>query len=344
MSASRNVSTFLLFGWFLSLFLLYYSMKSEVNYIAPLYKLSLRDATTVPRKISYSQWSIYEKCPRQWKLAYIDGLAPFTFSIETCFGTAFHETLQYFLTVMYTESVKRADDLNLRDILTTKLREEYKRCVEENNGEHFSNPLQLAEYLEDGAAILDWLKKRRKQYFSTKNWELVGIEIELCTQASTKNPSVYWYGFMDVVLRDITNNTMHIIDIKTSRTGWNKYQKSDSIKAAQLVAYKNYFSEQFGIPKDNIDVEFFIVKRKLVEESMFPQKRIQQFKPASGTVTQRKVQKSIDLFIEHCFDTEGNKNADAPYMAVSGKGDKNCKYCPFKTDYVNCPKENRIRS
>ena len=102
MSASRNVSTFLLFGWFLSLFLLYYSMKSEVNYIAPLYKLSLRDATTVPRKISYSQWSIYEKCPRQWKLAYIDGLAPFTFSIETCFGTAFHETLQYFLTFMYT--------------------------------------------------------------------------------------------------------------------------------------------------------------------------------------------------------------------------------------------------
>ena len=77
---------------------------------------------------------------------------------------------------------------------------------------------------------------------------------------------------------------------------------------------------------------------------MFPQNRIQQFKPASGTVTQRKVQISIDLFIEHCFDTEGNKNADAPYMAVSGKGDKNCKYCPFKTDYVNCPKENRIRS
>jgi biotin synthase-like enzyme len=30
-------------------------------------------------------------------------------------------------------------------------------------------------------------------------------------------------------------------------------------------------------------------------------------------------------------------------MAISGKGDKNCKYCPFKTDYENCPKEARIR-
>jgi hypothetical protein len=144
-------------------------------------------------------------------------------------------------------------------------------------------------------------------------------------------------------LRHVPTNTISILDIKTSRAGWNKYQKSDSIKAAQLVAYKNYFSTQFGMPKDNIDVEFFIVKRKMIEESMFPQKRIQQFKPAAGTVTQRKVQKQIDSFVESCFDLEGNKNAERPYLAISGKGDKNCKYCPFKTDYVNCPKENRIR-
>lgn len=313
------------------------------NYINPIYKLSLRDAESVPRKISYSQWSMYEQCPKKWKLSYIDNLAPFQSSIDTCFGTAFHETLQYYLTVMYTESVKKADDLNLRDILTNKLREEYIKNVTDANGVHFSNPLQMAEYLEDGVAILDWFKKRRKQYFSTKDWELVGIEIELCTQASEKNPAVYWYGFIDVVLRHVPTNKIYILDIKTSRSGWNKHQKSDSIKAAQLVAYKNYFSTQFGIPKENIDVEFFIVKRKMIEESMFPQKRIQQFKPAAGTVTQRKVQKQIDAFVEACFDLEGNKNAERQYMAISGKGDKHCKYCPFKTDYENCPKENRIR-
>jgi hypothetical protein len=317
-------------------------MKSG-NYINPVYKLSLRDATSVPRKISYSQWSMFERCPMSWKLAYIDGLAPFQSSIETCFGTAFHETLQYYLTVMYTESVKKADDLNLRDILTNKLREEYIKNVTDANGVHFSNPLQMAEYLEDGVAILDWFKKRRKQYFSTKDWELVGIELELCEPASETNPSVYWYGFIDLVLRHVPTNTIHIYDIKTSRSGWNKYQKSDSLKMAQLVAYKNYFSRQFGVPKENIVVEFFIVKRKLVEESMFPQKRIQLLRPAAGTVTQRKIQKHIDNFIDHCFDAEGNKLADRQYEAVSGKGDKNCKYCPFKTDYVNCPKENRIR-
>ena len=314
------------------------------NYISPIFKLSLRDSETVPRKISYSQWATYEQCPLKWKLAYIDKLDVYTDSIETVFGTAFHETLQYYLTVMYTDSVKRAESLDLRDILTQKLRVEYANCLEKNGGVHFSNATQMAEYLEDGAAILDWFKKRRKQYFSTKDWELVGIEIELCTQASKANTAVYWYGFIDVVLRHIPTNTIHILDIKTSRSGWNQYQKADSIKTAQLVAYKNYFSEQFGIPKENITVEFFIVKRKMIEESMFPQKRIQQFKPAAGTVTQRKVQKQIDAFVESCFDAEGNKNETRTYLAISGKGDKHCKYCPFKTDYENCPKSARIRN
>ena len=81
----------------------------------------------------------------------------------------------------------------------------------------------------------------------------------------------------------------------------------------------------------------------MIEESMFPQKRVQQVIPASGTVTQRKVQRQIDRFVEACFDSEGNKNTERDYMALAGKGSKNCKYCPFKEDYENCAKESRIR-
>ena len=70
------------------------------NYISPIFKLSLRDAEAVPRKISYSQWATYEQCPRKWKLTYIDKLDSYTDSIETTFGTAFHETLQHYLKIM----------------------------------------------------------------------------------------------------------------------------------------------------------------------------------------------------------------------------------------------------
>jgi Holliday junction resolvase-like predicted endonuclease len=187
------------------------------------------------------------------------------------------------------------------------------------------------------------VQKRRAQYFSTKNQELVGIEVELAVPASPVNKNVYWYGFIDIVVRDTVQNKIKILDIKTSRMGWNKWQKADKLKQAQLVAYKKYFADQFGTPIDNIDIEFFIVKRKLLEESMFPQRRVQILNPASGSVTRKKIQRSIDTFIEYCFDNDGNKQVSKNYLAIAGKGAKHCKWCPFKMDYDNCPKENRIR-
>lgn len=316
-------------------------MKS--GYINPIYKLSLIDPDTVPRKISYSQWSMYERCPKSYELSYVKRLAPYSDSIETCFGTAFHETLQEYLTTLYTGTVKSADALNLPELLLANMHSEYKSCIENNGGHHFSNPAELSEYHQDGVAILDWFKKRRGQYFSSKNTELIGIELQLCTSASAVNESVYWYGFIDVVIRDTVNNIVKIIDIKTSRNGWNKYQKADKLKAAQLIAYKNYYSQQYGIPADNIEVEFFVVKRKMQEDSMFPQKRIQEIRPASGKVTRKKVQTQIDKFIQTAFAQDGSRRDDIPYMAIAGKGAKHCKWCAFKDDYVNCPNENRIR-
>lgn len=313
------------------------------GYINPIYKLSQIDPSTVKSKISYSQLAMYHKCPRQWKLSYIDKLAPFQHNINTCFGTAMHEVLQDFLTTMYTKSVTEANKLNLAEMLKNNLRDEYIAAVKDNNNEHFSTPAELEEYLEDGINILDWFLKRRGQYFSTKHYELVGIEVQLCTPASEKNPNVYMFGFIDIVLKDTFNNRIIVIDIKTSRMGWNKYQKADKLKAAQLVLYKKYYSNQFGIPVDNIDVEFFIVKRKIIEDSMFPQKRIQKLQPASGSVTQGKVKQMIDQFISDCFDSEGNKKTDRKYLPLAGKGAKNCKWCPFKTDELNCPKTDRIR-
>jgi Holliday junction resolvase-like predicted endonuclease len=203
-----------------------------------------------------------------------------------------------------------------------------------NCSENYSNPLQLAEYLEDGAAILNWFKKRRSTYFSTKNWELVAIEMELCTQASPANPAVYWYGFIDVVLRNTETNEILIIDIKTSRQGWNKYQKADSIKMAQLIAYKNYFSAQFGTPKEKISVEFFIVKRKIWEDSEFPIPRIQEFIPPSGSKKRLATTAAFRTFIEDCFDKEG-KPQDKEYAK---RDNPYCKWCQFSNNPSLCDK------
>ena len=306
-------------------------------------KYAIREPKEGDRKISYSQFSMYSTCPKQWELAYIKGLRTFSQSIHTLFGTALHETLQLYLTTMYTESVKAADGLDVRAILKDKLLTGYKEAYEQM-GNHFSNKNELNEFYEDGVAILDWVRKHRGKYFSAKNEELIGIEVPIYHPVSDKHGHVLMLGYLDVVLRNKNTNRIKIIDIKTSTMGWNKYQKADKIKASQLVLYKQYYADQLGIDPEQIDILYFIVKRKLIDGAMFPQKRVQEFKPASGKPTRNKLVKEIISWVDSSFTIDGNYNVEREYPAVAGKNYKNCKFCDFAEDDELCPLKNRIKN
>ena len=80
-------------------------------------KYNKREPLPGERKISYSQFSMYSQCPKHWELAYVKNLRTFRQSIHTVFGTAMHETLQHYLTVMYNDSVKAADAIDIKDYL-----------------------------------------------------------------------------------------------------------------------------------------------------------------------------------------------------------------------------------
>ena len=103
------------------------------------------------------------------------------------------------------------------------------------------------------------------------------------------------------------NTTITIFDIKTSTRGWNKWMKADKNKTQQLLLYKQFYSKQYDHPIDKIEVEYFIVKRKLWENLDFPQKRVQKFSPASGTVSMNKVGKRLDTFLNEAFTDTGEK-------------------------------------
>ena len=84
-------------------------------------------------------------------------------------------------------------------------------------------------------------------------------------------------GFMDVVLHDKKTGRMKVIDIKSSTMGWNKYMKINKNKTNQLLLYKHFMAKQLEISEDKIDVEYLILKRRLYENMIYPQKRIQAF-------------------------------------------------------------------
>ena len=305
-------------------------------------KYGAREPVPGDRRISYSQYGMYETCPKHWELAYAKGLRTFSQSIHTIYGTAMHETLQHYLTVMYEKSVKEADALDLNGMLKQQMVDLYKEAVSKMD-DHFSDKFEMNEFYDDGVAIIDWFKKKRGAYFSRKNEELIGIEVKIYHPVDEDNDSIMMLGYLDIVIRDKRDGKITIIDLKTSTMGWNKYQKADKTKTSQLVLYKKYFAEQYGYDVENIDIKYMILKRKLIDGAMFPQKRITEFMPASGKPTRNKLARSIKGFVESSFDNEGNYNLNKEYPAMAGKNKKNCKYCEFKDREDLCPMSNRIK-
>ena len=280
-------------------------------------------------RISYSQLSMYNECPQRWKLNYVDKLSISESNIYLVFGTAMHEVIQTYLEVMYHDSVKNADMLNLEKMLRDKLIEQFK-IAEETDGKPPCTKEEINEFFQDGVEILDFVKKRRNDYFQKRQYELVGCEVPIEVDLQ-KNIKIV--GYLDIVLKHIPTDTITIFDIKTSTRGWNKWMKADINKTQQLLLYKQFYSKQYNVPIENINVEYFIVKRKLWENTDFPQKRVQKFVPASGKPSINKVMSGLDIFLNNAFDENGEYNTTKVFALPSKKA---CRFCEFnQTEYCS---------
>ena len=266
---------------------------------------------------------MFSECPHRWKLNYIDKLRIFESNIHLIFGTAMHEVIQTHLEVMYNDSIKKADELDLNKMLRDKLIEQFK-LAEEQDGKPPCKKEDLYEFFQDGVDILDFYKKRKSDYFAKRGYKLIGCEVPI--DFDLKN-NIKMVGYLDIVILDEVLNVIKIYDIKTSTRGWNKWQKKDENKTQQLLLYKQFYSKQYNHPIDKIEVEYFIVKRKLWEEAMFPQKRVQKFVPASGKPSMNKVGKKLSEFVERAFNEDGSYTTNTLEATPSKKA---CKWCEFK--------------
>jgi hypothetical protein len=294
---------------------------------------TLREVNYAYQKtISFSQLQIYASCPHKWDLMYRQNLVSQPPSIHTTFGTSIHEVMQDYIKVMYEESGVSADKINLEEAFQDKFTSIYKEAYTRNNKTHFSSPEEMREFFDEGVEILNFLKKNRGSYFSKRGWHLVGIEVPLSIIPNMAFKNVIYRGYLDLVLYHEDTNKFKIIDIKTSTWGWGAKEKKDEMKTFQLVFYKNFYSKQFNVPEENIDVEFLIVKRKMYE-SDFALKRFQTYTPASGKIKTKKALTLLNSFIEDCFDKEGQYQVKE-YTKNPSKS--SCGYCPFKDDKKLC--------
>ena len=283
------------------------------------------------RSVSYSQYSMWASCPHRWALKYLENKEPYQASIHTVFGTAFHETLQQYLEVMYNESGAAADRMNLSELFTERFRETYAKEYK-SAGTHFSNASEMREFFDDGTTILDWIQKRRNKLFTIRKVKLLGIELPLILKLAN---NIYYKAFIDFATYDEDLKKVYIYDIKTSTRGWSDKEKKDDTKLAQILLYKQYFSQQYQIEVDSIEVEYFIVKRKIYEQAEYPIPRVQSFKPASGKSKRKQAVDNFNAFIKDCFDESGKPIIKSYLKNV---GESSCKWCPFRDDSSLCDK------
>ena len=277
-------------------------------------------------KVSFSQYSTYSTCPRMYKHQYIDKLGESSANVHTIFGTSMHSTIQHYLSVFYGVSKKQANELNLDKMLLNSLREEFVKEKEKMSEGAPCTQLELEEFFGDGRRILEWFVKHIEKLYTKSGYELVAIEMPLNYEIKA---GVHFIAFIDIVLREIGSGEIIIIDLKTSTNGWNKYQKEDKIKNAQILIYKKFYSDLFGVPMQNIKVEFQIMKRKLMEDAPYPIPRISKHIPPNGRPSVMKAYDEFMGFINTVFDDSGERRLDIEYSKTPGKNKKNCKYCEF---------------
>ena len=98
--------------------------------------------------------------------------------------------------------------------------------------------------------------------------------------------------------------------------------------------YKKMFSKLRNIPEEKIDVQFFIVRRKINENLEFPPGRIQEFIPANGTRKLNEALEDLQGFVKDVFTPEGEyQHKQYP------KNPSKCRFCPFNDKPELCDKK-----
>jgi hypothetical protein len=290
--------------------------------------------------VSFSQYSTWLNCPHQWKLNYVDKKYQFDQSIHTVFGTAIHNTIQWWLPEHFADP-KKAKKWDVDPIFKEYLIEEFKNAeVEDSEGNKFfvCDMDTLQEFYEDGCAILDHVLKYGKDFFPTKDFRLVGCEVKLLIPIK-KN--IYFKAYLDIVIHDTKLNEYHIIDLKTSTRGWYEFQKKDPKKLHQILLYKKFFAERFNVELDQIHPRFIILKRKITENSEFIIRRLSKFEPSHGKVSMKRMMDSWESFLTECFDENGKYQID---KIKPNSSKQSCKYCPYNDNKDLCSYSYYLKS
>lgn len=195
--------------------------------------------------ISFSELKEWTQCPFFHFLKRIQKVSTFNGNIFTTFGKAIH---------WVCETALLENDFDTRKLIFLSKFDEELALLSEKPSE---KDIETFKSQADGI-IRDIIPAMRAKF---GNFEIVACEQALYEHISGYLRTHYDFkGFIDLVIRT-EDGKIHICDYKSTSWGWDRNAKSNIITQYQLVLYKIFYAQKFGIDLKNIETHFILLKR-----------------------------------------------------------------------------------
>jgi hypothetical protein len=205
--------------------------------------------------ISYSQLKNWLKCPHLHWLISIEKLLPYSSNEYTAYGKAAHFTTEKI--VIENQLLVDFQEEKIYDFFLNVYKKEITSLEEVSTENIKYEMLQKFGFSakEIFPKILPALQKKFGEF------ELVETESkldELITFYENDEKEFRFRGFIDLVIKT-QDGFYHIIDWKTTTSGWNRWARQDKKNIYQLVVYKYFWCLKNKIDPKLVKTHYFFL-------------------------------------------------------------------------------------
>ncbi len=236
--------------------------------------------------ISFSELKNWHRCPHYHKLVHLDKLEGFEGNVHTAFGTAVHDVCEHLILIgknAGAEELFEKKFLKRLQSLPAHIRSDLNKKL-------------VTDMRQQGKDIVVLVLDSVKEYFGA--YEVIATEERLMQPIEEFSDAKYSFkGFIDLVIKT-DDGKYHVIDWKTCSWGWNARRRTEPMTTYQLTFYKHFFARQHGIPPENIETHFALLKRTAKKE------RVEFFRVTSGP---KKTRNAINFLTKALFNISNKR-------------------------------------
>lgn len=193
--------------------------------------------------ISYSAIRTFQGCPLRYRFRYIDGLPEDCVSSSLVFGSAIHAAMEFFFSQQLAGGEEPGID-ELLDVFQQSWRDRSEQKLRFGKTETADSLHQLADRML--AAFLD-------SDLTKQEGDVIGVEEELRGELAPGLPDLL--GRVDLILE--SDDSVIVLDFKTSRSPWSDHQAADQCE--QLLLYSDLVRRI--VPGKQIRLQFAVITK-----------------------------------------------------------------------------------